>query len=790
MDIAKRTTVKSLAATAVAGALPPTAALAAAPAGNVLASRLAAYDPIWTEPSRNSGESMPCGGGDIGLNVWVEGGDLLFYVARSGAFDETNSYLKLGRVRVTLDPSPFADVRDFRQTLRLIDGEVEVRCGAVTTTIWADVETPVVHVAVESTAPVSVVATLENWRTEDRDYLPAEMSMHRAYDGAPVTPRQLADEVDFAEGGVLVLHRNREETVFDLLVDQQGMQAMKAELFNPLNGLTFGALMTGDGMAPAGTVQGRYASTDFTGWRLASARPRRSHALRLVCPIEQTPTKAAWMTALRRLSSGAASPAASRRRSRRWWRDFWARSHILIQPGAAKPDSPAWRVGRNYQLFRHQLGTNATAIWPTKFNGGNFTYDPEYVDPEKRLTPDYRMWGGGEFTAQNQRLVYWPMLKSGDVDMMTPQLDFYRRIQRTGELRTWTYWGHEGACFVEQIENFGLCCGQEWGWNRSWDKPAARLPGVEDSAFVSYHWDTVFEFCLMMLEVGRFTGRHRPGDLGFIDSCLTFFDQHYRREHKIVSGEELGPDGKLVLFPGTACETYKTALNSTVTIAGMDALLRELLALPGPLLNATQRTRYAAIRQTLPAIPRRTMQGKRVIAPAQLWDRVQNVEIPQLYPVFPYDQFGVGRPDLQLAIDTWRVGVDTPEQKDIKSWHQDAIFCARMGLTEEAARLTVAKMDDSGRRYPTFWGPGHDWTPDHNWGGSGMIGLQEMLMQTPGEAIHLFPAWPRDWDVDFKLHAPRQTVVTASLREGRLTALSVEPAAARARVVLPEWLSA
>ena len=28
----------------------------------------------WRTPSKNSSESMPCGGGDIGMNVWVEGG--------------------------------------------------------------------------------------------------------------------------------------------------------------------------------------------------------------------------------------------------------------------------------------------------------------------------------------------------------------------------------------------------------------------------------------------------------------------------------------------------------------------------------------------------------------------------------------------------------------------------------------------------------------------------------------------------------------------------------------------
>ena len=35
---------------------------------------------------------MPCGGGDIGLNVWVENGDILCYMSRSGAFDKIILY--------------------------------------------------------------------------------------------------------------------------------------------------------------------------------------------------------------------------------------------------------------------------------------------------------------------------------------------------------------------------------------------------------------------------------------------------------------------------------------------------------------------------------------------------------------------------------------------------------------------------------------------------------------------------------------------------------------------------
>jgi hypothetical protein len=88
-------------------------------------------------------------------------------------------------------------------------------------------------------------------------------------------------------------------------------------------------------------------------------------------------------------------------------------------------------------------------------------------------------------------------------------------------------------------------------------------------------------------------------------------------------------------------------------------------------------------------------------------------------------------------------GVDNANQKDYISWHQDAIFCARMGLIDEAATITVKKLRNANRRFPTFWGPGHDWVPHHNWGGSGSIGLQEMLIQTTDDRIFLFPSWPK-----------------------------------------------
>jgi hypothetical protein len=54
-----------------------------------------------------------------------------------------------------------------------------------------------------------------------------------------------------------------------------------------------------------------------------------------------------------------------------------------------------------------------------------------------------------------------------------------------------------------------------------------------------------------------------------------------------------------------------------------------------------------------------------------------------------------------------------------------------------------------------------------------------MLMQTDGRQIHLLPAWPNDWNVEFKLHAPLRTVVCGKVEGGKLVQCSVQPESRR-----------
>jgi len=738
-------------------------------------TELRSCDLTWDSQSKNSSESMPCGGGDIGLNVWCENNEIYFYISKSGTFDENNTFLKLGRVRIKLSPNPFSDA-NFKQQLSLQDGSVIItgKNGNLSTQVklWVDVYRPVIHIEINSNQPVKAETAYESWRYRDRESHGQENNQGSWKWDNSVQVKTIKDSIGFTGNAVQFYHQNKDTSVFDATVREQGLESVKPQLFNPLHNLIFGGMLTGEGMKPAGTYIGKYQNTDFEGWILQSDKAKTKQELEVDLNTTYASSSKIWQDRLDSVAHDAkASWSSALKATQNWWKQFWERSYIFIDPDNTNPDNTAWQAGRNYQLFRYMLGCNAFGKYPTKFNGGLFTFDPVYVNPSFNFTPDFRNWGGGLMTAQNQRLVYWPMLKNGDFDLMKPQFDFYLRALHNAELRSKIYWGHDGAAFTEQNESFGLPNIAEYGLKR----PAGFDKGVEYNAWLEYTWDTVLEFCQMMMETNHYSDADIKQYIPFIESCLTFFNEHYQYLAKQRGIKTFDGDGHLVLFPGSGAETYKMAYNSTSTIAGLQTVLKTLLQLPPQYLTTEDRTKWETMLKRLPALNFREFNGHKTISPAQSWQRINNVETMQLYPVFPWGIYGIGKPDLDVAINTWKYDTLAIKFRSGMGWKQDNIFAARMGLTKEAADITVFKLKDSGRRFPAFWGPGFDWAPDHNWGGSGMIGLQEMLMQVDDKKIYLFPAWPKDWNVHFKLHAPYNTTVEATVKDGKVTSLIILP---------------
>ncbi|MDQ5929456.1 MAG: hypothetical protein QG594_1235, partial [Bacteroidota bacterium] len=252
------------------------------------------YNPIWTTQSTNSSESMPLGGGDIGLNVWVEKGDLYFYFSRSGTFDEQNTLLKLGRVKVRVTPNPFKDNQGFYQELKLKDGAVLIAQNNTKIKLWVDVFKPVIHLDLESKTPLKMTASYESWRYKNRDSK-GKANNANSYKWAPqgeiVT---FQDSISFENNSVKFYHRNREKTVFDVAVKQQKMELVKDQMLNPLANLTFGGLMTGENLKPDGTYLGKYQDTDFKGFSLSSIRPKKQQSLEIYLQTNQSSEANLW----------------------------------------------------------------------------------------------------------------------------------------------------------------------------------------------------------------------------------------------------------------------------------------------------------------------------------------------------------------------------------------------------------------------------------------------------------------------------------------------------------------
>ncbi len=762
------------------------------------------YNVAWTSQSKNAGESMPVSGGDIGLNVWVENDELLVYVGRAGYRDENGALLKPGRVRIELRPNPFSNGA-FRQELRLREGYMlvngELPDGTpVAMRVWVEVARPIVHVDIKSDEPVTAGATYESWRTETIE-LPNDYSKHdrRAmcminYDAYPGKVFLYKDDIRADEKLVRFHHRvDNTKDSFNFQVKQQRLESVRDQLVNPLKNLVWGGALVGDNFVLAGRASGTYADCPFEGWKYVSPTPAKSHRIRVALHIDQLREQDAWDTSLQGLIDlSPEDDAHAWEANQTWWAEFWNRSRLVINSGRGEQDV-GWRLGRNYQLFRYMLASNVNGREPTLFNGGLFTFDPLFVNGKKGpgYTPDHRQWGAA-FTAQNQRLVYRPMLKTGDFDLMPSGFSFYLNGLPNAMARVRHYWRHDGCCFEEQSAITGLPGACQYGFFEGGGRgrPKNFEVGVQVNRAGGKVYEEQLDWSWLMLQYHQFSGADLAAYLPFIEQSVIFYDEHYRYRSKQLTANELDENGKLAIYPANTLEHHVDARNPTSVIAGLRRVLSELVNLSEEYTSPDRKQRWQTILDRLPEMPTGDSDkfGGKYLKPAEEHNH-QSWHCPEMFPLFPYELYGLGLPDLGLMKRT-SLATGDDRYKTI-AWEQANIHAARLGETELAKKLNAKKMDNGPYRFPAFWPHTIDWAPDHNWGGSGMIGMQEMLMQThsaPGEwgRVRLLPAWPKDWDVDFKLHAPHQTTVEGQVKRGRLADTRVTPESRRKDILIVE----
>jgi hypothetical protein len=442
----------------------------------------------------------------------------------------------------------------------------------------------------------------------------------------------------------------------------------------------------------------------------------------------------------------------------------------------AEPLGDAEVVSRAYTLQRFIDICAGRGAYPIKFNGSIFTVPHD----GKPGDADYRRWGPG-YWWQNTRLPYISMCTSGDTDLMQPLFAQYiDRFLPLNRYRTKQYFGHGGAYYIECVHFWGDVFNECYGWT----PVEKRKDPLQVSGYHKWEWVCGPELVTMALDYYEHTGDEAflaQKVLPTAEAVLAFFDEYY----------DVDADGKLVMHPSQAVETWWDCTNPMPELAGLHAVTARLLALPARLTTPAQRTAWTALRKKLPALPTREVDGEQAFAPAERFENKRNSENPELYCVFPFRLASFNRPNAPLAVNAlahrWNKGH--------VGWRQDSIFMAYLGLTDEARRNLVARARrwHAGSRFPAFWGPNYDWVPDQDHGGVLMKAFQAMLMQAEpatgspyDDTIYLLPAWPKDWNVDFRLHAPRGTTVECTFRDGKVQHLAVTPPERRADVVLVE----
>ena len=440
-----------------------------------------------------------------------------------------------------------------------------------------------------------------------------------------------------------------------------------------------------------------------------------------------------------------------------------------------------------YAAQRYLTACASRGRLPIRFNGTLFTIS-------HRGDPDYRRWGNG-YWWQNTRLPYYPMFAAGDIDGTDALFDMYFGKLEFFKKRTKKYFGHDGAYFPECMQPWGDhfmgCYGPECEWKYRKDKH-------QYHPCHKYAWVGQLELSLMAIMRWQHTrddAWFKKNALPSIREYVRYFDGHFKLDAK----------GRYHMYPAQAVETWQDCTNPMTEVAGLTRVTDLLLAMPDGVVSADDHAFFAKIRARLPELPTRTLKnGGVVFAPAEIFKRHGNVETPELYCVFPFRLSSFEKPNAEIGRRTYTEG---RFHKLYFGWAQDELNAAYLGMAEEAREHIVDRVFKNtptlGRtiacneeniaerayrpseyRWPAYWGPNYNWRPDQDEGGVFQNTIQSMLLQYEGDKIFLLPAWPKDWNCNFKLHAPKNTTVEGRVENGELKNLVVTPAARRADVVV------
>ncbi|MFC1739214.1 DUF5703 domain-containing protein, partial [Planctomycetota bacterium] len=657
--------------------------------------------------------------------------------------------------------NPFAGGLPFKQELKLRQGAIEINAGEqsskITIRVWVDANNPVVRVEVEGKEKFDMQVNFETWRETGYTLKRTSLSdMYNFNNGDTSTPVEYAPYPTIVRPDVILrgetnriiwYHHNVDDSGWPLIMKLQGLESFIDKMTDPLLGRTFGGAIQGEGLVSV-TKSGEAFDGIPTRMLVPSDRQLRSskqdkaHSFRVYILTKHPATVKEWREELNgTIDRIDKTPIEKAREAHQdWWDKFWNRSWIR-----ATGNDDAEEVAKAYTLQRYLFACCGRGTSPVKFNGSLFSLESED-------DPDYRTWGPAYWT-YDTAILYWHMMATGDFDLMQPYFGMYLDALPLLKAETEIYYNHGGAHFWEQMYFWGGSPMDHYGWDRT-----GLHVSQQECKYTALMWHGGIEFVAMMQDYFAYTQDEvflRDKLLPMAEEIITFYDLHYKRDD----------NGKLYIWPAQAGEAWWDCTNPMPEVAGLRFVLGKLSKLPREYTSSAQRRKWGRLLSEVPELPTRELEdGRTVLAPAEKFAELHNMDCTEMYVIFPYRLYGVGKPGLELVRLTFENPIE--EQKEASYFGQRrGTFLPYLGLAEQTRQwiLPYARQRNTENRVR-----GIGWQQR-------MLVLQSMLMQCEDEKIILFPAWPEDWDVDFKLHAPYNTTIEGIYRNGKLEHLKVTP---------------
>lgn len=750
----------------------------------MLQTNIRDYHVIYHSPGTCDRSAMPLGNGEMCVSVWCEGKDTLcIYLSRSDALTEIERTVKLGLIRLQFD-NPVFFASNFRQELSLEDGTIYVSADSICLSIFVSRLSDALYIRGNFPHSQTVRVEYVNWRTEDGPAVEENGGV-----------RESADIVREEMTGTLFYHHNTDSLV-PWLADLQDLGDCKEYVPDYLKDRYFG-----------GRMRAKFPFSREGKW--LAFKDIRELFLTVTTTAGQYPNEAAFLTALEEEEKRAANWDVAHQETAAWWDAYWEKSYIYVEGDIPRSaditqelrdldketdaySTPAQSaVTLAYVLTKYMTACCSEGKFPILYNGMLFNLMPGLGlhfqvnnfgrcftgKPQGPLTisnnPDERSWCR-EHLWQNLRHPYLSMLARGEVQPFHTLFTYFRPFHELNRLRAARYYGAQGEHSTEMALTCGLQSGGIYGTDRRGRAPGDRENRWGGAVDVS----PGLELLQLMLDYADFTHEER-----FLrQEVLPYARALFQYVETRFPGRR---DGKMVLAPLHSVETYHDTENPITVIAGLRAVNERILRLPDNLLP--DKDYFLRYSKQIPDWPcGQTPEGIPVFLPAERYENKRlNVEFPQLYAVMPFRCFAPGTPGYEQMLATYRAYLgdfglnkpftlgETPSASSYSGWQYISVCAALLGLTEDAATMLEhnCALKNPGTRFPAMWGPCYDAVPDTDHGANILATLQAMVMQVIDGTVHLLPAFPKTWNVAFRLHVDKDTVVEGIFRDGRWESL-------------------